>query len=294
MKQNYLSTSTFIKYLCFGILVYLGIGCRKEIIIDNTDNQYPIQLTKTTDNNQTIFLWEKANITTFKKYILVGNSVELSFGIKKINPNQMNFYREFTDINTTSHKLSGHIQTTENFYFKLYIDVGNRLIESPNVLNTMPVISFDKNYRWFTVSKSDSTIYLASSSPRAIAVVNYKNGLNLDSESESNAIEVDFQQNLLLKTKENNLDYLYLIGRSAFVKFNLPQLSIKNEIPTNFIVPNSIVSNNKDIIFTSYDDTAFGLNVIQFSGSFFNEYDFSRVSSGLQKILLVLISIQLQ
>jgi hypothetical protein len=123
-------------FLLFALLCFVS-GCFQDYTIDNSDNTFPVRLSLDSVNDKLVKVsWEKTNISSFKRYIVVKSATAILTGLKpnlvNVNINPFTIIAEIYDFNENTWSDSA-IFPSEKAYYKVYVELDNKIIESNNI-----------------------------------------------------------------------------------------------------------------------------------------------------------------
>lgn len=125
--------------LAFTLLVMLLlVSCEKEEI-DNSDKNFPIQLSIEAIGQLNMLSWTTTNISTFEEYILVKSIDSIPANLAPLASQVITRIDDFEETSFTDAAIS----FSENFYYKVYVDIGGRFLESPTLKVTQKILSYD-------------------------------------------------------------------------------------------------------------------------------------------------------
>ncbi len=163
----------FIRATMFVWLVLFFMSCQKDIVVDDTDNVFPVKINLTEKDGVRTIEWDQFNSKSFKKYIIVESKVKFVNGsVPKFNSN-ISLFQEIEDVTKTSFKIIS-LPKSNTSYLKLYVDLGNRIIESKELELTNYLIT---NQGFITTFYYDNQnlVYGLDLNSRKILVYNLKN-----------------------------------------------------------------------------------------------------------------------
>lgn len=253
----------------FGFIFLLSLSsCLKEVKVNDSDNIFPLTLRLASNKESVRLEWDKFSSVGFRKYMIVRSFSPIAAGLTPRNSSAHTIISEITDINTLT--FSDHfINTTPIFFYKLYVDVGNRYIESPNleVKNTLHVFSttLSGNTAFPYPEKNIALLPHSSFADRTLRLFTLDD-YKIIRETE----DVSFHFNSLsmmpriFYTDTDNKNILYTIYSTQLVKFDLEKMMLNNvaAVPNvNLKQPYSIAVDESFIIYTLRDVTD-GMHVI--------------------------------
>jgi hypothetical protein len=122
----------YFKFL-LPILLFSGIfACKEEIKIDNTDNGFPLNLRMSINDETPVFDWDAVNVSNFDGFTLVRSEQPILAGQKPENGGSTVLMK--TNIADSLHFEDNNTPFTGELYYKLYVELGGRFIESQSVM----------------------------------------------------------------------------------------------------------------------------------------------------------------
>ena len=240
--------------LLFVITLFIS-SCKKEIEVDPNDNKFPINLKLEEENGLTNLSWDKVNVSTFESYILVRSSEPIPTGlIPKVGDPDHEIIAEITKVDSTVFS-DVSAPWSAAVYYKLYVNIGNRFIESQSLVNNQNAFVFDDFFDAIHVDKdSNWTILLSTNSGRIILFDIDENKIISDKQL-SSFLDIN---SILLETGNDGPDrmlYVWDNFSSELTKMSLPDLNIVDQefMPATCF---SIINNGKGQLYlTNYDQT---------------------------------------
>lgn len=176
-----------------------------DSIIDNTDRNYPIDLSIEQEENGPIKLtWTPTRVSTFEKYIIVRSAEPLS---DSIVPNALTSIVEIEDIELTTFEDFG-FPFSDQIFYKVFADVGDHFAFSETKSLSPDIVSFEGQYAASVLDAESNQIFILNRSNEVI-VYNYIT-------EEKRSFFVNFNPNKIkLIRRGDDLD-VYLFGINNF------------------------------------------------------------------------------
>lgn len=238
--------------IAIGFTLLLG-ACSEAIQVDDTDKQFPVLLSATISNDVVTLRWDEAHVSGFESYKLVRSLTPLPPGLNpSSNGTDIRVLLNTDDPDSTSF-LDDNVPLVQKAYYKLYIDIGDRLVESDNIA---------VNFSNFIV---DAVPFFAKFHPDSSWVF-------IADQSSGDLIMVDYLQEKILGRQENlvytgNLEYASLsfdqfqgapeawlwtgFGNKTLISLN--PFSVKTTIGGNETGYSLIDNGRGQLLTTSYD-----------------------------------------
>jgi hypothetical protein len=246
----------YLKILLPILLLTCFFACKEKIEIDNTDNGFPLELRMEVNDETPSFSWDAAKISNFGGYTLVRSETPIPPGQKP------GFGGSFIVMQTNK---ADSIKVEDNttpfvteLYYKLYLNLGDRFIESQSVKLVQELTKFP-----FT---ADYTYFIPDSSWAVILTVNQVK-LTLYDYKEKKILatkvlggSVSNSEVAMTDAVENGKRVLYYLNPyDKLYKFDLKDFTI---LKSSAVITNcfSMVNNAAQIYLTHYDyDKAFSV-----------------------------------
>ena len=123
MKQFHVFVFTTMLLLTSAVY----FSCRKPIVLDDTDQGFPIQLNGAIDGDSIRMNWDNKRVTNFQRVVVLSSETPISVGLSPFAGLKIELNSNNININT----FAKAIPLFQNkIYFKVYIEIDNRFIES--------------------------------------------------------------------------------------------------------------------------------------------------------------------
>ncbi len=120
------------------LLLLFCYSCEKEVI-DNTDKNFPIELRSETIGSISKLIWTETNISTFNEYIIVRSFDSIPSSILPASNIIVGRIDDFEETNFVDNSAAFE----DELHYKVYVDIGDRFLESPSIKVTQNILSFD-------------------------------------------------------------------------------------------------------------------------------------------------------
>ncbi len=235
------------------LLVALIWGCKDELSIDNSDQNFPLTLQMQSGNDKVTLNWEAAHISDFEKYVIVRSRNPIPVGLRPTFSSG-DFEIVFqSDLADTTSFVDEALPIVENLYYKLYIAFGDRFVESAGMKISFDNLLVDGNGAVIKFVADSNWIILGDEFSGLLKVIDY----NTKQVKSQRSVQFTNADNMCLDVAvENGKSVLYWwAGYNNLFKYSLPDLTQLNfwSVPFSGF---SILAGEGDQIFTTqYDYT---------------------------------------
>ena len=234
------------------LLAFLA-ACKDDLMIDNSDQNFPLDLQMETGNDKVSLRWEAVQVSNFEKYVVVRSRNPIPAGLQPVFSSS-DFEIVFQSDRADSLSFVDQaLPIVEKLYYKLYVGFGERFVESAakevlfdNLLveGNGAVIKFVADSNWVILGDEFSgTLRVLDYSTRQVKALRSVQFTNVDNMCLDVAVE-------------NGKSVLYWwAGYNNLYKYSLPDLTQLNfwSVPYSGF---SILAGPGDQIFTTqYDFT---------------------------------------
>jgi hypothetical protein len=239
----------FLKLL-FPILLFSAFfACKEKIEINNDDDGFPLNLRMEVNDETPSFSWDAANVSNFGGYTLVRSETF-------INPGQKPGFGGTTIIMQTNNADSVKVEDATTpfvteLYYKLYLNIGDRFIESQTVklAQELTKFPFTADYIYFIPDSSWAVILTANQIK--LTLYDYKEKEILATKTIGGSVSVTDIS--MTDAVENGKRVLYYFNSyEKLYKFDLKDFTVlkTTTVNTNCF---SMVNNAGQIYSTHYD-----------------------------------------
>ncbi len=120
------------------LLLLFCYSCEKEVV-DNTDKNFPIELRSETVGSIAKLVWTETNISTFNEYIIVRSLDSIPSSLLPAS----NFIVGRIDDFEENSFVDNSAAFENEIHYKVYVDIGDRFLESPSIKVTQNILSFN-------------------------------------------------------------------------------------------------------------------------------------------------------
>jgi hypothetical protein len=180
-----------LRFLIPILLVLYFYACQDKIDFNNSDNGFPIELRMEVKNGTVLFNWDVVKAYDFKGYTLVRSEMPIltgkspSLGVNTII---------FKSLKADSVKIEDNSLPFFGtyFYYKLYVDLGDRFIESQTLTFFQPVSDLISTTRLVYVYPDTSLAVLYSINDATLTLFDYKNHIVIANKSIGNPNQIGY------------------------------------------------------------------------------------------------------
>ena len=125
-------------FLILTPLLLLFASCEKEVI-DNTDKKFPIEISVNNKGSLSELTWTRANVSSFVEYIIVRSTDSIPSGLPPASTPivaRIDDFEEITFVDSST-------PFVEELYYKVYVDIGERFLESPSLKVDQKILGYD-------------------------------------------------------------------------------------------------------------------------------------------------------
>jgi hypothetical protein len=252
-------------------IIVIVIGCFRDYQVDNSDNNFSINLKIEEKDNKNILEWSPMKNSAFKKYIIVSSNVDIPVGK---TPSQNQILTEIFSQDQNSY-IDQTISLSTQKYYKVYVDIGDRFLESNSVFIKTEIFEMIGRSTLFAFDKDSLTLMLASNNSNGIAYFDIKNNAEINTNSQLNTF---FTNSFTPHTYINKPPRrIFLFIRNDALLFNLPSLSSSTLSNLDFLSIFSATNNNKYMVVTySNGNSTSGMSVVDILNNFSIKQSYTR------------------
>jgi hypothetical protein len=271
MKQFHVFVFTTMLLLTSAVY----FSCRKPIVLDDTDQGFPIQLNGAIDGDSIRMNWDNKRVTNFQRVIILSSETPILVGLSPFAGLKIELNSNNIDINT----FAKAIPLFQNkIFFKVYIEIDNRFVESNtleiNSSNTAfngraDVVRFHPDSNWMIAVVTN----LTNSAP-IITVTDSKNKnilgkVALNDLNDPTAVSIGFQR------YQNEENLLITTNAQRYLRYRLPDLVLLEETSFSPYYTWSILPTKNDWLLTTQNDysTAFTIRKLSSVSTIFKYYE---------------------
>lgn len=232
------------------LLLTFMAGCKDNLVVDNSDQNFPLTLNSELGNDKVTLRWEAANVSNFEKYVVLRSRNPIPAGLRPVfSTSEQEIILQSDDIKTTEF-VDESLPIVEKLYYKLYISIDDRFIESDAVVVNFDNLLVDGNGGVIKFVADSSWVILGDEFTGTLRVLNYRTKGILASKP----VQFTNADNMCLDVAvENGKQVLYWwAGYNNFYKYSLPDLTQLNFWPVPFSGFSILVDDNL-VYTTQYD-----------------------------------------
>lgn len=213
------------KWSPVSILLFLimASGCREDLSVNNNDQFFPLTLRTEAGNDKVQLSWDRANVSTFEKYVLVRSRSPIPVGLRPtFSSGDFEIVMQTDDPDSLSFR-DDALPVVEELYYKVYVGFNDRFAESDAVKIGFDNLLIDGNGGVAKFIPGTNWIILGDEFTQTLSVVDYQTKQTLVKRS----VSFTNSDNMCLDVAvENGQNVLYWwAGYNNFFKFTLPDLN---------------------------------------------------------------------
>jgi hypothetical protein len=250
-------------------------SCRKPIVLDDTDQGFPIQLNGAIVGDSIRMSWDNKRVTNFQRAIIISSEASIPVGLSPFAGLKIELNTNNLDINTFVKAIPLFQNKT---FFKVYIEIDNRFIESNSLeINSsstafngrVDVVRFHPDSNWMI-----SIVTNLTNSLPTLTVIDGKNRnilgkVSLNDLNDPNAVSIGFHR------YQNEENLLVSTNAQRYLRYRLPDLVLLEETSFSPYYIWSILPTKNDWLLTTQNDysTAFSIRKLSSVSSIFKYYE---------------------
>jgi hypothetical protein len=271
MKQFHVFVFTTILLLTSAVY----FSCRKPIVLDDTDQGFPIQLNGAIDGDSIRLNWANKRVTNFQRVVVLSSETPISVGLSP-------FAGPKIELNSTNSNITTFAKPIPLFqnkvYFKVYIEIDNRFIES-NLLEInssstafngrADALRFHPDSNWMIAVVTNIT--------NSLPILTVTDGKNqhilaqaaLSDLNDPSAVNIGFHR------YQNEENLLITTNAQRYLRYRLPDLVLLEEASFYPYYTWSILPTKNDWLLTTQNDysTAFSIRKLSSVSTLFKSYE---------------------
>lgn len=208
------------------VLILIGFaasfwGCKKEPV-DNSDKDYPIQLTASQVDGDVVLEWTKTNISNFESYIILRSTDS----IPDAQTPPLLDIKTIDDFETNSYK-DGTLVLSEKIFYKVYVKIGDRFLFSPTVAVPISVNLLNLTPSNATFNKELHKVYIYDGATFKVYAYDYDAGVITDT------LTINLAADPVMETGNSGQGeelYLATAGQTSLKVFDAQNLDLKTSI----------------------------------------------------------------
>jgi len=238
--------------LFFGLLLALSLAaCKEELVIDNSDQNFPLTLHAESGNDQVTLRWDVANVSSFEKYILVRSRNPIPTGLRPVfSTSEFEIVFQTDSIQKTEF-VDQALPIFEKVFYKLYVGFNDRFVESAAKDLSFDNLLVEGNGAVIRFVPDSNWVILGDEFTGILRVVDY----NTKKTKSQRSVQFTNADNMCLDVAvENGKSVLYWwAGYNNFYKFSLPELTQLNVWTVPFSGFSVLAGAGDKIFTTQYD-----------------------------------------
>lgn len=239
----------------------LLFSCQKEEI-NNLDKGFPIELNIESVGQSSILSWTATNISTFEEYLVVRSFDSIPTGI---NPEANFVIAQIDDYEEASFR-DASLSFEEELFYKVYVDIGDRFLESPSIKASRKILRFDFFASDITYDASQDVFFLKELSAGEI------HRFDVAQNEITHSVAVDNFEDFIVGTYAGQRElYVSSQGNGLIQIYDATNLELIADFSTGKRTP-QVETNNRGLLFCAIDDFDEQLTVYRRS-------DFTRMGS---------------
>lgn len=231
------------------LLIFVS-GCREDLIINNSDQDFPIVLHTESGSDNVRLNWAPANVSTFEKYVLVRSRNPIPAGLQPVfSTSDFEIIFQSDNLDSISFK-DESLPIVEDLYYKIYIGFNERFVESDAVKLSFDNLLVDGNGGVIKFIPDSNWVILGDEFTGSLKVLDYQ---TKQVKFERTVIFTNSDNMCLDVAVENGKQVLYWwAGYGNFFKYSLPELTQLNfwAVPFSGF---SVLAGNDHVYTTQYD-----------------------------------------
>lgn len=243
-------------FLAFmALLSGIWLSCRKDIALDDSDKNFPLDLTAAAEGDSVVLSWVNKRITQFQRVIVLRSSEPMPTNISPLSPfnAQIVFNSNDETVNRFAEALPFFFTKA---YYKVFLQIDGRFIQSDNV--SLQFSSFAEDGRPEAVFVHPDSNWIAltllsnSSSPQLVLV-----DLNQNKILGRAAINdfSDPQYSSATFMRYQNKEYVQVLTNSQrYLRFELPQMTLVEEKTIPYQSWSILAQRENDLVFMTHYD----------------------------------------
>ncbi|MCC6281025.1 MAG: hypothetical protein IT262_10515 [Saprospiraceae bacterium] len=240
----------FTSLLSLLLLAFLA-GCKDELIIDNTDQNFPLTLQTTAANDKVILHWDAVNVSNFEKYVVVRSRNPIPIGLRPVfSTGDVEIIFQ-SDISDTTSFVDAALPIVQKLYYKLYVGFGERFVESAATEISFDNLLVEGNGGVIKFVADSNWVILGDEFTGILRVVDY----STKQIKSQRSVQFTNGDNMCLDVAvENGKSVLYWwAGYNNLFKYSLPDLTQLNYWSVPFSGFSLIAGEGDRIYTTQYD-----------------------------------------
>ncbi len=233
------------------LLAMLWAACKEDLVIDNSDQRFPLNLQTESGNDKVTLRWDAANVSDFEKYVLVRSRNPIPTGLRPVfSTGEFEIILQSDSVQKTAF-VDQSLPIVEKLFYKLYVSFNERFVESAAMEVSFDNLLVDGNGAVIRFVRDSNWVILGDEFTGILRVVDY----NTKKTKSQRSVQFTNADNMCLDVVvENGKSVLYWwAGYNNFYKFSLPELTQLGfwSVPFSGF---SVLAGSGDKIFTTQYD----------------------------------------
>jgi sulfur carrier protein ThiS len=237
------------------LLSSIWLSCRKDITLDDSDKNFPLNVTAAAVNDSVVLSWENKRITQFQRVVVLRSSEPMPANISPLNPlnAQVLFNSSDATVNRFAEARPFFFTTA---YYKVFLQIDGRFIQSDNV--RLQFSNFAEDGRPESVYVHPDSNWIAVTlmsnifAPQLVL-------LDLNQNKVLGRVTIndfsDPQYSSATFMRYQNKEFLQVITNSQrYLRFSLPQMTLVEEKTIPYQSWSVLAQRNDDLIFMTHYD----------------------------------------
>ncbi len=256
MKKLFYSCTTL------ALLSVVWFSCRKAITIDDTDRDFPIQLSATIEGDSVVLSWNLERTVQFQRLIVVRTPAPIDKGLSPFNLPDVKFILDSgeDDIEQLVELKSVYYRS---LYYKVYVQVGaEKFIESNSVV---------VNYDGFSAEGFPTSALAHPDSNWVVVVVNLGNQstqislINLDENKVMGSMFIprSVPPTLSLSFKYFNEQAYLMVMETPYQysRYQLPTMVLSEKVTLPYPTWSVLGARSNDFVFMTHENAEYGMTI---------------------------------
>lgn len=244
------------------LLSVVWFSCRKAITIDDSDRDFPIQLTATIEGDSVVLSWNMERTVQFQRLIVVRTPAPIDKGLSPFNLPDVKFILDSgeDDIERLVELQSVYYPS---LYYKVYIQVGaEKFIESNSVV---------VNYDGFSAAGFPTSALAHPDSNWVVVVVNLGNQatqislINLDEHKVMGSMFIPRSVPPMLSLSfkyVNEQAYLMVLETPyQYSRYQLPTMVLSEKVILPYPTWSVLGARSNDFVFMTHEHAGYGMTI---------------------------------
>lgn len=243
-------------FLAFmALLSGIWLSCRKDIALDDSDKNFPIDLTATAEGDSVVLSWENKRITQFQRVIVLRSSEPMPTNTSPLSPfnAQIVFNSNDATVNRFAEALPFFFTKA---YYKVFLQIDGRFIQSDNVNLQFSNFAEDGRPEAVFVHPDSNwvalTLFSNNFSPQLVLVdLNQRKIVGRVTLTDFS----DPQYSSATFMRYQNKEYLQVLTNTQrYLRYELPQMTLVEEKTIPYQSWSILAQRENDLVFMTHYD----------------------------------------